>query len=86
MDTTNSLPITVYTTPDCQMCRLTKKWLQDHGVQYRVVDLSEDAIALQKVKQMGYQSAPVVVVPFDWPHAGEHWYGFRPDLLQGLIG
>lgn len=86
MDTTNSLPIVVYTTPGCPQCNLTKTWLEKHEIQHRVVDVSEDQIALQKIKQMGYQTAPVVIVPFDWPTPGEHWYGFRPDKLSALIG
>lgn len=85
MDTTNSLAIPVYTTPGCVQCNLTKKWLDDHGLQYRIYDVSEDSIALQKIKQMGYKAAPVVIVPFDWPIPGEHWYGFRPDKLAQLL-
>lgn len=86
MDTTNSLPIVVYSTPGCVQCNMTKNWLKNHSIQYRDVDVQEDPIALQKVRAMGYQAAPVVVVPFDWPTPGEHWYGFRPDKLQELIG
>lgn len=86
MDTTNSLPIVVYSTPGCQQCNMTKKWLESHGLQHRMVDVTEDGIALQKIRQMGYQAAPVVIVPFDWPTPGAHWYGFRPDKLQELIG
>ena len=85
MDTTNSLPVVVYTTPGCPQCNLTKKWLESNGVQHRIYDVTEDTIALQKIKQMGYKAAPVVIVPFDWPIAGEHWYGFRPDMLAKLL-
>lgn len=86
MTNPNSLPIVVYSTPGCAQCRLTKNWLESKGIRYRNVDLSEDPIAAQKVKQMGYQAAPVVIVPFDWPIAGESWFGFRPDKLQELLG
>lgn len=85
MDTTNSLPVVIYTTPGCVQCNLTKKWLEKNQVQHQIVDVTEDSIGLQKIKQMGYQAAPVVIVPFDWPIAGEHWYGFRPDKLGQLL-
>ncbi len=86
MSTVNSLPIVVYSTPGCVQCNLTKQWLTSKGLQFRDVDVSEDESALQHVKAMGYAAAPVVVVPFDWPIGGEHWYGFRPDKLAQLIG
>lgn len=85
MPNPNNLPVVVYSTPGCQQCNLTKNWLESHKIQYRDVNLEEDAVALQKVRQMGYQAAPVVIVPFDWPTPGAHWYGFRPDKLQALI-
>ncbi len=86
MSNQNSLPIVVYSTPGCAQCRLTKNWLESKGIQYRDVDLAEDAEAAQRVKDMGYQAAPVVIVPFDWPIGGEHWFGFRPDKLAQLLG
>ena len=46
------------------------------GLDYDVVDLSTDADALDPVKALGYQQAPVVMVD------EEHWSGFRPDLIK----
>jgi glutaredoxin-like protein NrdH len=47
-------------------------------VAFEVVDLSKDASAMDTVKALGYQAAPVVV-------AGDsHWSGFRPDLLATI--
>lgn len=69
---------TVYTKSDCVQCDMTKKLMQREGVSYVEVNLEEDADAMQKVRDMGYQSAPVVV-------AGDsHWSGFRPERIKGL--
>lgn len=81
----NQLPIVVYSTPGCVQCNMTKKWLEANDLRYREVNLSEDQIALQTVKQMGYQAAPVVIVPFDYPNGGSHWSGFQPDRLKELL-
>lgn len=86
MDTTNSLPIVIYTKNNCQPCRLTKAWLTSHGLRYIEHNVEDDPDAFERVKAMGYQGVPVVVVPFDWPTPGEHWQGLRPDKLQALIG
>lgn len=86
MDTTNSLPVVVYSRPSCVQCNATYRWLESHQIRYRVVNVEEDPIALQKIKQLGYLQAPVVVVPFDWPNGGSHWSGFNPGELAKLIG
>jgi glutaredoxin-like protein NrdH len=73
------MTITVYTTPTCVQCESTKKFLDKNGLEYSVVDLTEDDAALEMVKGLGYASAPVVV-------AGEsHWSGFRPGMLAELV-
>jgi len=73
------MQVTVYTTPTCPQCEMTKKTLTRGNIRYNVVDLSEDAAAMQMVKDMGYTAAPVVV-------AGEqHWSGFRLGAIQNLV-
>jgi glutaredoxin-like protein NrdH len=48
------------------------------GVDYDIVDISEGAEALDRVRSLGYMQAPVVI-------AGErHWAGFRPDMISAL--
>ncbi len=72
------MTITVYSKPACVQCTATTRALDARGLAYEVIDLSEDNAALQKVQDMGYRQAPVVV-------AGEsHWAGFRPDMIARL--
>jgi glutaredoxin-like protein NrdH len=72
------MTITVYSKPACVQCTATTRALDARGLAYEVIDLSEDSAALQKVQNMGYRQAPVVV-------AGEsHWAGFRPDMIARL--
>lgn len=70
--------VTVYTKPSCVQCNATYRALDAKGIQYNVIDLSEDAAALEQVKALGYLQAPVVVTDED------HWAGFRPDLISDL--
>lgn len=81
--------ITVYTTPSCSQCTMTKNWLDDPKRgnlkgQYEVVSLATDEQAMEAVKALGYGSAPVVIVrPVGAGLKEEmHWYGFRPDMLE----
>lgn len=69
------MTITVYSKPACVQCTATTRALDARGLQYDVIDLSQDSDALQKVQQLGYRQAPVVI-------AGDsHWAGFRPDMI-----
>jgi glutaredoxin-like protein NrdH len=52
--------------------------LQRNQIDYEEVDMSQDPVALEMVKTMGYTAAPVVVSGED------HWSGFRMDRIQAI--
>ncbi|WP_058234513.1 glutaredoxin-like protein NrdH [Devriesea agamarum] len=72
------MEITVYSKPMCVQCDATKRALNKAGLDYVVVDVTEDAEALAKIKGMGYMQAPVVITSTD------HWSGFRPDKIKAM--
>ncbi|MFT4190472.1 MAG: glutaredoxin-like protein NrdH [Comamonas sp.] len=72
------MSITVYTKPSCVQCNATYRALDRQGLAYEIVDLTQDAAALQRVKDLGYQQAPIVIAGDD------HWSGFRPDKISAL--
>ncbi|PYB71819.1 MULTISPECIES: glutaredoxin-like protein NrdH [Rhizobium] len=72
------MSITVYSKPACVQCNATTRALDRQGIDYTVIDVSEDAQAFALVRDLGYRQVPVVV-------AGErHWAGFRPDMISAL--
>lgn len=71
------MPI-VYTTPGCVGCNATKKQFDKQGLEYEVIDISEDHDARDYVLGLGYLRAPVVVV------GDQHWSGYNPDRIQAL--
>ena len=72
------MSITVYTKPSCVQCNATYRALDAKGIEYDILDLSEDPAALEQVKALGYLQAPVVITDED------HWSGFRPDKIDEL--
>ncbi len=72
------MSITVYTKPACVQCNATYKALDKVGVDYSVVDISQDDEARDYVMALGHMQAPVVVAGDD------HWSGFRPDRIKAL--
>lgn len=73
------MTITVFSKPACVQCDATYRALNKHGLEFTVVDISTDAQALESVKALGYQQAPVVFAD------GDHWSGFRPDRIKALV-
>jgi glutaredoxin-like protein NrdH len=72
------MSITVYSKPSCVQCDATYRALNKQGLEYEVVDITADAEALENVRALGYQQAPVVFAD------GDHWSGFRPDKIKAL--
>lgn len=72
------MSITVYSKPACVQCDATYRALDKNGIEYTIVDISQDTEALEMVRGLGYMQAPVVI-------AGDnHWSGFRPDQISSL--
>ena len=74
------MTITLYTKPACVQCNATYKALDKLGLDYAVVDITEEPEARDYVMALGYLQAPVVVA------GNEHWSGFRPDRIKALAG
>ena len=70
--------VTVYTKPACVQCNATYRALDKKGIAYNSVDISEDAEALDRLKALGYQQAPVVDSPVG------NWSGFNPSKIEEL--
>ena len=57
---------------------LLERMLKSIDVDYEEVDMSQDPVALEMVKTLGYTAAPVVV------SGDDHWSGFRMEKIQAL--
>ena len=70
------MQITVYTTPACAQCEMTKKVLRRNGIKFDEIDVSTDIEALKEIQAMGFTQAPVVCAD------DKCWSGFRLDKLK----
>lgn len=72
--------VTIYTTPTCAFCKMTKIFFKEHDIAYEEKDVSADAAArdemIGKSKQMG-----VPVIDID----GELTVGFDKERLSDLL-
>lgn len=70
--------ITVYSKPSCVQCTATKKHLDRMGIDYRVVDVTEDPEAYDRLLALGFRAMPVVETP------DNRWAGYNPGMLDQL--
>ncbi|MHB8052954.1 MAG: FAD-dependent oxidoreductase [Methanoregula sp.] len=73
--------VTVYSTKQCQYCRMAKAFLDKHGVLYESIDVGSDSKAAEKMIALsGQQGVPVIVVD------DEVIVGFDSQRLNELFG
>lgn len=66
----------VYSQPNCQACRGTKRLLDRLGAEYEELEtISPEARAL--IEEHGFTAAPIVVSP-----SGEAWSGYNPAKIK----
>ena len=70
--------VTIYTKNNCVQCDATKRMMDKLGVEYETVNISDYPEELDKLIELGYRAAPVVITDND------SWAGFQPDRITGL--
>ena len=74
------MKITVYTTPNCVQCDMTKKQFANAGIAIEEIKLEDHPQTVEALKETyGFTQAPVVVT-----EAGA-WSGFKLDRIKGVI-
>lgn len=69
---------TVYTKDNCVQCDMTKRLMDKIGVEYETVNITQNPEELDKLIELGYRAAPVVVSD------SESWAGFQPEKINAL--
>lgn len=69
---------TVYTKNNCVQCDMTKRLMDQMGIQYNTINISEQPEELDKLIAMGYRAAPVVITE------NASWAGFQPEKISLL--
>lgn len=75
---------TVYSKPACVQCNSTYRMLDKKGIDYLKVDMSQDEAALDLVRELGFQQAPVIVNRDADGNIVSKWSGFNPDKIDEL--
>jgi alkyl hydroperoxide reductase subunit F len=73
--------VTVYSTKNCPYCRMTKAFLEKHGISYVDIDVGSDKEAAKKMVDISGQFGVPVTVSGD-----EVIVGFDSEKLHQLVG
>jgi len=72
--------VTIYTTPTCVYCKMTKAFFKENNVQYEEKDVSADrAAADEMIQKSGQMGVPVIDID------GQILTGFDKDGLSRLL-
>lgn len=73
--------VTIYTTPTCHFCQMSKEFFAANGVQYTEVNVAADAAKRQEmIDKSGQMGVPVIDI------GGELVVGFDKRRLSELLG
>jgi glutaredoxin-like protein NrdH len=70
--------ITVWTTPNCVQCMMTKKQFDKLGIDYEEKPLADNPTQVELFKTQGFLSAPIITTDI------KTWSGFRLDKIKSL--
>lgn len=72
--------ITIYTTPTCPYCALTKKYLKDYGIDFYEVDVSTNPQRAQEMVVIsGQMGVPVITF------GNQVIVGFDKEAIDDLV-
>lgn len=67
--------INVFSRQNCPQCQRTKDLMKAKGIEFNVVDVTDDEKMVDSLKKQGYRQLPVVVTETD------AWTGFNPQKI-----
>ncbi len=74
-------PVTIYSTPTCHFCHMTKEFLAAHNVPYTEYDVAHDLVRRQEmIQKSGQMGVPVIYV------GDELIIGFDKERLSSSLG
>lgn len=75
-----SKKVTVYSTPTCPYCKMTKDFFAKNNIEYTDIDVAADAKAAEEmIKKSGQMGVPVIEID------GELVIGFDEESFRRLL-
>lgn len=73
------MSVIVYSKPNCPQCTQTTRDMDILGIDYKIIDITEDGVLRNQLISEGHRSAPIV-------KTNTHvWSGYNQDKIKGLV-
>ena len=73
--------VTIYSTPTCHFCQMTKEFLGEHKVPFTDYNVAEDAAKRQEmIERSGQMGVPVIFI------GDQMIVGFNKDKIVEALG
>lgn len=77
--------VTVYSTPTCPYCNMTKAFFKEHKVEFTNIDVSNDQKAQEAmIQKTGQLAVPVIFIENEGKE--EIIIGFQKNKLAKILG
>jgi glutaredoxin-like protein NrdH len=77
------MKVTLYSKPDCQPCKATKRSLKKFNIEFTEESITDENRDL--LRSLGHQQAPVITVENSDSELIASWSGYQPDLIECLL-
>jgi mycoredoxin len=81
------MELTIYTAFWCPDCRVAKRFLNEHGISYKEIDIETTPGAAEEVvRQTGKRAIPQFVIDGEWVQPYRIGEGFLYDAMEKRLG
>ena len=81
------MELTVYSAPWCRDCHVAKRWLAQHNIAYKEINIEEVPGAAQElIRHTGKRAIPQFVLNGKWIQPYVPGRGFRYEEMAELFG
>ena len=81
------MDVTVYTAFWCPDCRIAKRFLREHNIPFKEIDIETTPGAAEEVvKQTGKRAIPQFVIDGEWVQPYRQGEGFLYDEMEKRLG
>lgn len=81
------MELTVYSAPWCRDCHTAKRWLEQHNIAYKEINIEEVPGAAQEViRRTGKRAIPQFVIDGRWIQPYVPGSGFKYQEMAELFG
>lgn len=80
MDRARTKNVLVFSTPSCSWCNTVKRYLKDHRIRFKEIDITRDQRAARDmINKTGQSGVPVILIN------GRPVVGFKKSELDRLL-